>query len=536
MTTSKRRSQRRLGVDPRPRAHPRLRPVAMALTSDQFRSIKRAILVRGALVAAPVAVFASAYMAVWQPTFAGSSLAEQVLINVAESLGYLIVILVFGNLLLSRWLEPHKGWAVEGHPISQQDRDALVSLPGRAAGWIFSANVMTLVLGAIGNVLTDTATRETIGYVIFFLLLGFTFSAIVYLQTEGALRVLYARAFESTLPSRRTVEVLPRLVVSWAVGSAVPLVFVAILPLRPASRHDLPLVAPTLYMSIGGILIGGITAILAGRSVASPVESVRAGLQEVRDGRLDVAVEVTHPGALGALQAGFNDMVEAMRSRQRVHDLFGRHVGEDVARQALDGGVQFGGEVRSVAALFVDLIGSTELVEERPPSAVVALINAMFEVVVDEVASEGGLVNKFEGDGCLCVFGAPIGYNDHAARALRAARRLRVRLAEIGIDAAVGVSSGEAVAGNVGASSRFEYTVIGRPVNEAARLTDAAKLEPSRVLAAMCSVEGSGDEATNWIIHRSHNLRGIRDPVRTAVPVSMSSPPVTHAGPETDSS
>jgi adenylate cyclase len=91
------------------------------------------------------------------------------------------------------------------------------------------------------------------------------------------------------------------------------------------------------------------------------------------------------------------------------------------------------------------------------------------------VAAEGGWVNKFEGDGALCIFGAPVTLDDCALRALRAARVLRQELLVLAasnpeLDAAIGVSAGTVVAGNVGDEQRYEYTVIGTPVNEAARL------------------------------------------------------------------
>ena len=121
-----------------------------------------------------------------------------------------------------------------------------------------------------------------------------------------------------------------------------------------------------------------------------------------------------------------------------------------------------------------------------PPTEVVRLLNRFFRVVIEVVEAEGGLVNKFEGDAALCVFGAPVASADPAGDALGAARRLAERLdrevPEIGFG--IGVSAGTAVAGNVGSESRFEYTVIGDPVNEAARLCDLAKQRPERLLAS----------------------------------------------------
>ena len=128
------------------------------------------------------------------------------------------------------------------------------------------------------------------------------------------------------------------------------------------------------------------------------------------------------------MQAGLNRMVGTMREREQLRDLFGRHVGEDVARLALRDGVALGGEEREAAALFVDVIGSTTFAATRSPAEVVTALNRFFEVVVDVVATHGGLVNKFEGDAALCIFGAPLELPDPAANALRAAREMAERL------------------------------------------------------------------------------------------------------------
>ena len=129
---------------------------------------------------------------------------------------------------------------------------------------------------------------------------------------------------------------------------------------------------------------------------------------------------------LGLLQAGFNRMADGLREREQLRDLFGRHVGEDVARAALERGIELGGEELEVAVLFVDIVGSTALAAERPPQEVVALLNEFFGVVVEVVEDHGGWINKFEGDAALAVFGAPLPLDDAAGCALAAgARRSR---------------------------------------------------------------------------------------------------------------
>jgi adenylate cyclase len=224
-------------------------------------------------------------------------------------------------------------------------------------------------------------------------------------------------------------------------------------------------------------------------------------------------VPVDDGSEVGLLEAGFNRMTAGLRERERLHDLFGRHVGRDVARAALenDGEIELGGEVREVAAMFVDLVGSTRLAARRPPAEVVALLNTFFCIVVEVVEEHGGSVNKFEGDAALCVFGAPVERSDAAGDALRAARRLCDRLVtELdGADVGIGVSAGEAVAGNVGARERFEYTVIGDPVNEAARLCELAKQREGLLLASDAVVaRARADEAARWEVRDHVVLRG----------------------------
>jgi adenylate cyclase len=244
-----------------------------------------------------------------------------------------------------------------------------------------------------------------------------------------------------------------------------------------------------------GLLTGFAGMLLAARSIADPLEDVRRAVAADGAGHTDVHVPVTAASEVGLLQAGFNRMVGGLREREELRDLFGRQVGEDVARRALERGVELGGEELDVAVLFIDLVGSTRLAADCPPSEVVALLNEFFGVVVEVVTEHGGAVNKFEGDAALCVFGAPLERDDPAADALAAARALceRLRDALPRADFGIGVSAGAAVAGNVGAAERFEYTVIGDPVNEALRLTEPAKEDGARVLASDAALERAGE-------------------------------------------
>jgi adenylate cyclase len=276
-------------------------------------------------------------------------------------------------------------------------------------------------------------------------------------------------------------------------------------------------------LGLGGVALatGLLVTWQAARSVSAPVVAVRGALRRVEAGDYDEEVPVFDGSELGLLQAGFNRMEAGLREREHMRDVFGRQVGEEVARSALERGIELGGEELDVAALFVDLVGSTQLASERSPTDVVEMLNRFFAVVVDVVEEHGGLVNKFEGDAALAIFGAPIPRDDAAACALAAAHDLaeRLREADIGLQAGIGVSAGAVVAGNIGAEQRFEYTVIGDPVNEASRLCELAKTRESLVLASERAVRAAGEhEAGRWRLGEEVELRGRSEPTRLAEP------------------
>jgi adenylate cyclase len=268
-----------------------------------------------------------------------------------------------------------------------------------------------------------------------------------------------------------------------------------------------PLIWATLRFWQPGATVGSL--LLAGIAVTFTAHDVGPFSGRSPDEQLLLAQTFVGVAGLTAL---------LLAERERLRDLFGRHVGRDVARAVLDGDLAPQGEEREIAALFIDLVGSTSLTSETPPSQVVSLLNTFFRVVVRVVEAHGGLVNKFEGDAALCVFGAPMPREQPAADALAAARELCLRLAdEVPQSFGIGVSAGRAVAGNIGGEERFEYTVIGDPVNEAARLCQLAKARPQRVLASQAALEFAGSpEDGRWRLGEWVTLRGRQAPTRLA--------------------
>jgi len=323
-------------------------------------------------------------------------------------------------------------------------------------------------------------------------------------------------------PRVQTPGVAARLTMAWALATGVPLLGATAFIVADLAGADLPqgqLKGTVLFLITLAIVIGLVAMLMAARSVADPVTAVQKAVERIERGELEARVDVDDGSEVGRLQAGFNRMAHGLQERERLRDLFGRHVGRDVARAALEREVKMGGEIREVAALFVDLVGSTTIAARRPPTEVVAMLNDFFRIVVEAAERHGGWVNKFEGDAALCVFGAPGDLDDPAGGALAAAREIRDRVANElpKIDLGVGVSAGRAVAGNVGAEERYEYTVIGDPVNEAARLCELAKDRPDRLLASEAALErAASPEAAMWSLGDAVTLRGRDEPTRLA--------------------
>lgn len=431
-----------------------------------------------------------------------------------------------GVVVIRRWSLTYLEPLARGLPIQGEARRALFMAPWRngassMAVWLLAAvifsthAVLRLGGGQVDGVLLGL--QIAIG--------GLTTMAIVALLVERRLRPAFARALRHERLETVRLPVRYRLLLGWVLGAAMPLLIIGSSVLDPdtGELEFASLQRVILIFVVLGMVAGAIVMTWTARSVADPLEGVRRAMGRVREGRLDAAVSVDDATEVGLLQAGFNDMVAGLRERERLRDLFGRHVGQEVVLRALERGAELGGEVLDASALFVDLVGSTRLAAERSPAEVVEMLNAFFETVVTAAEAEDGWVNKFEGDAALCVFGAPAAEPDHAARALRSARRLcdgmralRDRYPEL--DAGIGVSSGDVLAGNVGAEQRYEYTVIGDPVNEAARLTDEAKARPSRVLASHASVEAAGEAAGRWVPAGTFDLAGRPTPTAAYEP------------------
>ncbi|SFW84964.1 adenylate/guanylate cyclase domain-containing protein [Amycolatopsis australiensis] len=436
---------------------------------------------------------------------------------------YVVSAVVVGTLWGTRGALRTLRWAADGRRPTDAERAASLRVPLRltlvqAVLW----GVATLLFGGLAALVQPAVVLTELLVVAF---AAVVVCAIAYLFGEFSLRPYAARALAGTAPPRPpNGGVNLRMLLFWCLGTGVPvagLVVTAVLAWVRGDVSTTKLAVSVIALGLVVLCFGLLVTVFTARAVVNPISSVRDALGRVRAGDFAVTIPVYDGTELGLLQAGFNDMAAGLAERERLRDLFGRHVGHEVAIEAMRTATELGGSVRTVSVLFVDLVGSTALAASRPPEEVVGLLNRFFAVVVDEVGRHHGLVNKFVGDAALAVFGAPAPLADHATCALAAARAITRRLAAEVPDgpAGLGVATGDAVAGNVGDPRRFEYTVIGDPVNEAARLTELAKTAPGRLLASWTAVEAaSAAEAEQWKATEDVTLRGRSRPTTLAVP------------------
>jgi adenylate cyclase len=438
----------------------------------------------------------------------------------------LVLFTAIGCVVCTRHTRRKIGWMLEGRPANRQEQIDTLRLPLQTtlidgSLWLLATIYFALLTAAMDQ--SDWLLRIVVTMIDG----GIVTCANAYLLSEFALRPIAARALQYSAPPRRLLAagVKQKMVFFWAVGSAVPVAGVMLTAVVALVERDVSitrLAVVVLVLGTAVLVFGAILMVLAARSVVAPVRSVRNALAVLGTGDLDVRVPVFDGTELGSLQAGFNQLADGLRERERIRDLFGRYVGPEVVREALARDA-LGGQERFVAVMFVDLVGSTELAATRPPTEVVRLLNRFFAAVVDEVDRHGGLVNKFAGDAVLAVFGTPTEVPDAAGSALATARalamRLRTELPEA--TAGIGVTAGIVVAGTVGDERRHEYTVIGDPVNEAARLSELAKSASGRLVASMKAVAEAGPaEAEHWSVGDEVVVRGRTSPTRLAVPAA----------------
>lgn len=262
--------------------------------------------------------------------------------------------------------------------------------------------------------------------------------------------------------------------------------------------------------------------------------------------KLGVSDYITKPFDLQTLSASIRSILDKEEEkkrlvwqkdeeRRRLKSLFEKSVSPIIVERLLaePESLCLQGERRMATVLFADIRGFSTLCAEIDPIETVHILNRYLSTMIDIGFKYAGMLAKFQGDGIMIVFGAPVAQHDAALRAVATAVEMQQELRGISIPSipnlnlpvGIGINTGEVVAGNIGSERHFEYTVIGDPVNVAKRLESQAGSR--QILIAdttydlvkdfvevqdLGSVRVGGSR--NWI--HTYNVVGVKDGINFA--------------------
>jgi len=282
------------------------------------------------------------------------------------------------------------------------------------------------------------------------------------------------------------------------------------------------LMAPALSLRFG--LLASISS-----SLVTAVAFVVGNQLAFNSGRV---VVFTYPLAsltLSSVGTLVNYYVIAAFERERVRDVFSRFVPDTVVDQVLARAgedLRLGGEEVETTVMFSDLRGFTSSAEHLGAAAVIEVLNMYLGEMSDAILDHGGTLLSYMGDGIYAVFGAPIPQDDHADRALAAARdMLEVRLPRFnawmretghgsGYRMGVGLNTGQVMSGNVGHERRVEYTAVGDTVNTASRIEGMTKGQPYMMFVAESTYSVLKDPPEELVFVEEFEVRGREQKLR----------------------
>lgn len=172
--------------------------------------------------------------------------------------------------------------------------------------------------------------------------------------------------------------------------------------------------------------------------------------------------------------------------KQKMGAYIPQHVVDEISRHR-EQKLALGGKTARLTILFADIQGFTRLAETMEPQQVVSFLNVYMTAMTAIIEAEGGIIDKFIGDGIMAIFTPASADDNHALRAVRSGLRMQQQVSELqqgwqgsrpelaGLRVRIGINTGEVVAGNIGSETRMDYTVVGDNVNVASRLESSCR-------------------------------------------------------------
>ncbi len=262
--------------------------------------------------------------------------------------------------------------------------------------------------------------------------------------------------------------------------------------LRPVNEETRRLIALNIGIAAGLLVLGVAASVGLGKWVTRPVATLARAMEKLAEMDFKQKVEVVSRDEIGYLAEQFNEMASRLEQGERARNLVSKLVSKQVAAQLLARGEEgIRGERRMVTILFADIRGFTPTAEKMQPEDLCALLNDYFTEMVDVVFKYDGILDKFIGDAIMAIWNAPIDQPDGPLRAVRAGLEMQRAIAMLNvrfksqgrppIGVGIGISTGEVVAGKMGSSRKWEYTVIGDHVNLAQRIESKTEAGQVRI-------------------------------------------------------
>jgi adenylate cyclase len=237
-----------------------------------------------------------------------------------------------------------------------------------------------------------------------------------------------------------------------------------------------------LWISLGVVAVAVLGALYLGRSISRPIHNFAAAIRHLSA----LEFHKTQP-MKGSWLREFDTAAEAYNGMRSGLTWLSTYVPRTLVPALMepDSAESFTAKEREVTVLFTDIIGFTAIGHRLGPAALARFLNRHFEILGEVIEAEGGTIDKYIGDSVMAFWGAPTAQGDHAERAARAAVEMGRRLHEDNarrrrkglnpIRVRIGLHTGTALAGNIGATGRINYTLVGETVNVAQRLEQFAK-------------------------------------------------------------
>ena len=320
---------------------------------------------------------------------------------------------------------------------------------------------------------------------------------------DEMLRSAWAALGERGGPDGRPFEFGPYLAAAmpFPAASGIPWLVLTVVPSDDFYGGVRGQVRRSLWIALVAVVLAVLIGLLLSRVLASAVRALREEMHSLA--RFEI-----HEGGFEAttsLVRELNDMGSATGVMKRGLRSFGRYVPHQLVRQLLRSGVEarLGGDEREVTVLFSDIAGFTPVVESTPADVVLTALGEYLGRMNEAIARTDGTVCQYLGDAIMAFWGAPERQPDHALRACRGALAMRREAAALVASAAergapalptrFGLNTGLCMVGNIGAPNRFNYAILGDPVNAASRVEGLNKVYGTWILIGERTAAQVGD-------------------------------------------